>query len=182
MKNRFKFLCVALVLASAGVQAQSQAQSGGMYGEVGLTSVKVSSDGYSLTPRVLRGVVGYEVNPNFAIEGMVGFGVSDDTVTVSGFKVAGEVDHMIGLFVKPKVAVSPDLELFARAGFVRTKVTASLSGFGLSASDSQSDVSYGVGLAYSISKGTSLNLDYMSYYNKDGVKANGVTLGVGFKF
>lgn len=182
MKNRFKLSCAALLVASMGAQAQTKAPSGGLYGDVGYTLVKISADGYSVTPKVLRGVVGYEVNPNLAIEGMVGLGVGDDSTTLAGVKLVGEVDHMIGLYLKPKMAVSPDLELFARAGFVRSKVTASAPAYGVSASESQSDLSYGVGMSYSINKTTALNVDYMSYYNKDGVKANGFTVGVGFKF
>lgn len=182
MKNRFKLLCVALLVASAGAQAQTAAQSGGMYGELGYALVKVKYAGYSMTPKVLRATLGYELNPNVALEAMAGLGVSDGATSVGGIKLTGEVDHMVGLFVKPKVAVSPDLDLFGRVGFVRSKVTASIPVAGLTESDSQTDLSYGVGVSYSISKTTSLTADYMSYYNKDGVKANGFTVGVGFKF
>lgn len=180
MKNRFKVLGVALLLA--GAQAQTKVQSGPLYGELGYAPVKISFAGYSITPKVLRGMLGYEVNPNLAVEGMLGLGVSDGSTTVSGVRVTGEVDHMIGLYLKPKVTVTPELELFARAGIVRNKVTASVPAAVWTGSDTQSDVSYGLGLAYSINKTTSLVVDCMSYYSKDGVKGNGVTVGVGFKF
>lgn len=182
MKNRFKFLCVAMLVASAGAHAQTTAPSGGLYGELGVTSVKYSYAGYSITPKVLRGVLGYELHPNVAIEGMVGLGVSDGSTTFSGVKLVGEVDHMMGLYVKPKVAVSPDLELFARVGFMRSKVTGSAPSFGVTGSATESDASYGLGARYSFSKTTALVVDYMSYYSKDGEKANGLTIGLGFKF
>lgn len=182
MKNRFKLLCVALLVASAGAQAQNKPQAGGLYGELGLTQVKYSYAGYSITPKVLRGVVGYDAHPNVAIEAMVGLGISDGSTTVAATRVVGEVDHMIGLYVKPKVDVSPELQVFARVGFARSKVTGSVPSMGLTTTATDSDASYGMGLAYSFNKTSALTLDYMSYYSKDGEKANGLTLGVGFKF
>jgi len=53
---------------------------------------------------------------------------------------------------------------------------------GYAISDSGGDMAYGAGLSYRITDTTSLNADYMSYYNKDGVKGTGFTIGLGMRF
>jgi opacity protein-like surface antigen len=138
---------------------------------------------------MVRGIVGYELHPNVAIEGMLAFGVSDDSITenVSGIPVSlkAEIQNAYGLFVKPKFNVSDSLELFGRIGYSRfkTKATASAPGFGsVSATDSDSDLSYGLGATYNFSKSSFATIDYMNYYNKDGVKGTGLTIGVGYRF
>ena len=41
---------------------------------------------------------------------------------------------------------------------------------------------YGVGLNYTVSDKMTVGADYMSYYNKDGVKGTGFTIGLGLRF
>lgn len=54
--------------------------------------------------------------------------------------------------------------------------------FSESASDSDSDVAYGFGASYRVTPQAYVTLDYMNYYKKDGFKADGFTLGVGYRF
>ena len=76
-------LVIASVLTLAAFSASAQ-----MYGEVGYTSVKLEEnsygDNYKSSPSAVRGVLGFEINPNLAIEGMVGLGLGDDKVTLNG--------------------------------------------------------------------------------------------------
>jgi outer membrane autotransporter protein len=109
--------------------------------------------------------------------------MSDDGIKVGGTSVPGatfEVDNVVGIYVKGKTRLTDNLEAFARAGLARAKGTASLDG--QSASASESGFSYGVGLSYAFDKTTSLNIDYMSYLDKNSSKATGITVGLGFKF
>ncbi len=174
-------LASAIALASIGAQAQ-------MYGEVGYTATtakqNIDGDGIKASPSALRGILGYELNPNLAVEGMVAFGMSDATVKVNGVSATGvklEIDNAVGLYLKPKTKLNDQVELFGRVGFARVKGTISAAGFG-SESDSDSSFSYGAGFSYAINPTTSLNADYMQYLSKDGFKVNGFTFGVGFKF
>lgn len=170
----------ALILASFSASAQ-------MYGEVGITSVKYEETvfGYNVksSPTAIRGIFGYEINPNFAVEGLAAFGMSDDNVQVLGYTVPGvkfKVDNVFGFYAKPKVKFTPELEGFVRAGFARSKGTASLNG--QSSSASETGFSYGLGMSYALNPMTSLNVDYMSYLDKNDSKATGFTFGVGYKF
>jgi opacity protein-like surface antigen len=77
--------------------------------------------------------------------------------------------------------VGDGLELFARVGFAESKLKATLVGE-FSNSDSDNDVSFGVGMKYAFSKSMYGVVDYMRYYNKDDVKVDGFTFGLGYKF
>ncbi|PIT77015.1 porin family protein [Limnohabitans sp. G3-2] len=173
-------ITAAIALASVAAQAQ-------IYGEVGYTTTraKITGDGEvgKASPSALRGFLGYELNPNLAVEGMAAFGMSDATVKVDGVATEAklEIDNAVGLYLKPKVKLNDDVEMFGRVGFARVKGTLSVPGLG-SETYRDSGFSYGAGLSYAINPSTSLNADYMHYFSKDGIKVNGFTVGVGFKF
>jgi opacity protein-like surface antigen len=175
-------IAIASALTLAAFSASAQ-----MYGEIGVTSVKYEETvfGYNAetSPTAIRGVFGYEINPNFAVEGLAAFGMSDDNVKVLGYTVPGikfKVDNVFGIYAKPKVKFTPQLEGFVRAGFARSKGTASLNDQSSSASDT--GFSYGLGMSYALNPMTSLNVDYMYYLDKNNSKAAGFTFGVGYKF
>jgi outer membrane autotransporter protein len=175
-------IAIASALSLAAFTASAQ-----MYGELGVTAVDIelndSGSNLESSPTAIRGIVGYELNPNLAIEGLVAFGMNDDNFKVNGATAFGtkfELDNAIGIYAKPKVKFTPELEGFVRAGFARAKGTA--SGGGQSFSASETGFSYGLGLSYALNKMTSINVDYMSYLDKNDFTATGYTFGVGYKF
>lgn len=174
-------LAFAIALASIGAQAQ-------MYGEVGYTAAtakdKIDATRIEATPSALRGIVGYELNPNLAVEGMLAFGMSDAVVKANGVGVSGvklKIDNAVGIYLKPKTKLNDQIELFGRLGLARVKGTITAAGFATE-SGSDSSFSYGAGLSYAINAKTSVNADYMQYLSQDGFKVNGFTFGVGMKF
>ncbi|MDH4479259.1 MAG: outer membrane beta-barrel protein [Rhodoferax sp.] len=182
MKEIMKKLFLASVLVLTAVSASAQ-----MYGQVGVTFVKyeptVLGVKLSSSSNAIRGVLGYEVNENLALEGLAAVGMGDSDFEVAGVKIPGakfKVDSVVGLYAKPKFKFSPELEGFVRAGFARSQGTVSAGG--LSESSSESGFSYGVGASYALSQKTSLNFDYMSYLNKNESQATGFTFGIGYKF
>lgn len=173
-----------LVLLAMGVSAHAQTQTPATpwYGELAYAPVKIKEAGLpDGTAKNLRGILGYELHPNVALEGLLSLGVGDASVTVDGDPVDTRVNRVVGLYVKPKVAVSQDIELFARLGYARTKVT-STSSTGDSGSGSESDVSYGLGAAYRINDRWSAVVDYMRYSDKDGVRLQGLSAGLRLRF
>lgn len=156
-----------------------------MYGELGYTSAKYEDSDLKekSSPSAIRGVLGLEINPNLAIEGMVGLGMGDDKLTSNGPTATGKkmaIDSILGLYVKPKFMLGPDLEGFVRVGFAQFK--GSISGNGAQRTANESSFSYGLGFGYALSPKVSLNIDYMSYLDMDDAKINGLTFGVGYKF
>lgn len=185
-----------LMLGTAAQAQQARSTVGGTYAEVGYTQFKFG-DGSSLKPGAIRGIVGYDFHPNIAVEGMLAFGIRNDSVTetvVSGTDVAtanvkAKLEHAYGVYLKPKANVTDALELFGRVGYTRAKVKATadvaLNGVAVgSMSDSSTDggFSYGLGANYKFSPAAYVGVDYMRYYKKDGVTADGFTVGVGFRF
>lgn len=160
----------ALAFAAAGAQAQ-------LYGELGYSAVKVDGAGANIDLGALTGVIGYGVHPNLAVEGMLAFGVNDDRIGAA--KV--ELEHSYGLFAKPRVMLSPNFELFGRLGYVESKLKTSAPGY-QSLSDTDGDWAYGVGANYYFDRNSYLGANYLQFYDKDGVKADGFTIGVGMKF
>ncbi|MFX1679302.1 porin family protein [Mitsuaria sp. CC2] len=163
----------ALLLAGA---AQAQAPKPELYGELGYSFITIDAGGPDLEPGLLRGIVGWNVHPYLAVEGLLAGGVKDD-------KTAGittKISNAYGVYLKPKYDFGNGFQVFGRLGYLHNKIKYSFNG--MSASDSDDDVSYGVGVGYAFSKQWYGALDYTSYYDKDGIKASGVTLGVGYRF
>lgn len=176
-----KILIAGLLATSVTfASAQSANNDPALYGEIGYASLRVKDSGYSMSPTAIRGILGYSINKNLDVEGMLGFGVSKSTVNVSGTNVDVKVGNMVGVYLKPKVNLSNDVELFARLGYAKSGIEASARG--TSISDSGSDTSYGLGVKFKVANNTSLVMDYMNYYDKDGIKATGFSVGMGFKF
>lgn len=174
-----KFIGLATI-ALAAVSAQAQSNNG-IYGEVGYTSVNYSEPGYSLSPAgVIRVSLGKNFSDNLALEAIAGFAATDGSLTTSGVTVKGRVDSMYGFYIKPQAQLSDSVSVFGRLGWVSSKLTATAPG--VSISSSGSDVSYGVGASVKVAKNAAITFDYMTYYNKSGTKADGITAGVSFGF
>lgn len=172
-------------MAFVALSAQAQ-----IYGELGHTSTSYketvllsSMVTAKSSPTAIRGLIGHDSNENLALEGMFAFGLSGDDIKVGGFAVPSSranIDNVFGIYLKPKTKLSQQMELYGRLGFVRAKGTASVGSTSTSGHDNS--FSGGLGLSYLMNQKMSFNADYMQYLNKDGVKLNGFTVGVGFKF
>jgi outer membrane immunogenic protein len=183
-----KRFAVASALVSLAVAAQAQTVADKRaYVEVGYTAVAYEENalGYNIksSPKAVRGVLGYEVTDNVAIEAMAGAGTGYSDVDVTDQSIPGlkfKINSLYGLYVTPKAVLADNLEGFVRLGYAHARGTATLDA--VSSSDTDSGFSYGVGIRYHFDKTTFLNVDYMSYLHKSDYKANGVTVGLGFKF
>jgi outer membrane autotransporter protein len=178
----------AMLMAGAAQAQTRPAVPGTTYGELGYTTLKLSSGGVSVKPAMLRGIVGYNFNNNFAFEGMLGLGVSKDSTstTFAGVPVDVQEDvrHIVGIYVKPKAVIGDAFEVFGRLGYAHTRVrtTASVPGFSASDSGSDSSVSYGIGANFNVSPKMYVGVDYMRYFKKDDTKIDGFTVGLGYRF
>lgn len=179
MKKLLPLLAAAGLLAFGSLAQAQQMRMGSAYGELGVSRFDVTGIG-SAKPTVLRGIVGAEMHPYVAVEGMLGFGINEDDSSIGGVPVDVEVKHTWGLFAKPKFNFGDRAEVFGRLGFAHTKIEA--SGVGLNRTTSEGDFAYGVGANFNFSPRTYVGLDWMRYLDKDNVKADGVTLSVGMKF
>jgi len=186
--SHFAALTLTCVTVST---AFAQKAPDSVYGELGYTQVTLASSDStapSIKPSALRAIVGYELNRNFSVEGMVATGIADgtaDLATSAGtLNAKTKIDSMYGVFAKAKAEVAPGVELFGRVGYSKANISSTGdAGAGSGSGGGRFDgASWGLGASYAVSPGLALAVDYMSYYNKDGGKATGPTFGVSFKF
>jgi hypothetical protein len=150
------------------------------YAEIGYSLISYKEPGFTASPTAIRGIIGYEISPNLAAEAMLGFGAADSTQTIQGLNVAFSIGTMSGVYLKPKIALSDDFEIFGRFGYAKSGAEASVVGYTLTSSGD--DFSYGGGAKFRLTQNTDAVIDYMSYYDKNSVTAKGFTFGLGFKF
>ena len=90
-----------------------------------------------------------------------------------------ELDSVVGAYVR----VGGDFEgvlPYLLLGFARTEVTASAGG--LSASDDESDFSYGIGLDVGSAENLSFNIEYMNYYDDSDGDITAIGVGITSSF
>lgn len=168
-----KKIVVVSMLTLAALSAQAQS----MYGDV---AYQMFDTDLATDPAAVRGIIGYKVNPNLAVEGMLGLGVRDGKDASFAIPAKVKLDRLAGIYAKSSFKLNDAFELYGRLGYVNYKATASASagGFTVKVSDSGSDVSYGIGASYYVSPSTSINVDYMDFGDLEG----GLAVGVKFSF
>jgi len=174
MKKIIRLAGAAAVLAFA---AAAQAQ---VYVEGAYSAMTYKDGSVSVKPAALSGVVGYEISPNLAAEGMLNLGVKDGSITEQGDTRKVGLTNAFGVFLKPKVMLSNEFEVFGRLGFAQTKLK--FSAVDGSSTDSGSSFAYGLGANYYLDKKTYVTASYMSLYDKNSQKVDGFNVGVGYKF
>lgn len=180
----YKSLSIALVAFAAlsGAGAQTMANNSGYYGELGYLALKYKEDGggASASPKLVRIMVGKEIDANWALEGMAAFTASKGSLNGGGISNAELSGSGYGVFVKPKLEIAKDTEVFGRVGYVHTSLE--LSAPGGSASASRNKAAYGIGLQTKFTKDIYGQIDYMKYGRDEGWTVDGITLSVGSRF
>lgn len=162
-------VCGALLAASSGVSA------GDAYYGGNLAFMDYSELGLDANVTTLYGRIGKNWNDNFSGEARLGFGLTDDTVEILGEDVDLKLSNFMGAYVRGGAQVSEAFYPYAILGF--TRIDAKVSGFGESVSDSDTDVSFGLGADFNASPSVTLNLEYMNYYDKDGAELDAFSFG-----
>ena len=171
------------VASSAGLlgSVAHSEENNKMYLEVGYAHAKLESSGLpSVTPGVIAARFGYNFTKNFAAEAFLATGVSSKDIDVAGIPVSVKIDSAYGVYLKAKVEVGNGFELFAKPGYIHAKLKASAGGF--SASTSDDSFSWAIGGQYNFTDRMYGQLDYASYYDKQGDKVSGPSISIGWKF
>jgi hypothetical protein len=184
MKKSFATAAAAFLLLGSAHAQMPPMTTRALYGELGYTFLKIDAFGTSLRPGAIRGILGYDLHPNLALEGMVAGGVNDDDkgIAIGGVptSVTAKMDYMYGIWAKPKyVFPQYQSELFGRFGWAHTKAEISRAGFG-SAKESQDDFAWGIGANYRFNPNGYVGIDWMRYSNQSNSHVDGLTLSVGW--
>lgn len=199
MPTLSKIATVTLLAVSAfSAQAQSRANTNtqGYYGELAIAPVQNSlnqTDGSfklksDFSNNSLRGLMGYQFTPMFSVEGLVGAGFGDQsknlTVGNVAVKATLKTKSVMGLYLRAKTDLTPDLEVFGRVGIARADTSVTLAAGNISEKSNGTDnsLSFGVGANFSLSKTMYFGVDYTRYVTVDKNKIEGLGISVGTRF
>jgi outer membrane immunogenic protein len=152
------------------------AREGESYFGIQYAMVTYDEDGVDdVEPAALVGKFGKFMTDNVAIEGRIGFGIQDDSVDLGPFEVEVDVETIFGVYAVMQSSGSDSASFYGVLGLTRVELEA--SAFGVSVSDDDSGLSYGVGVNIG-----AFNLEYMSYIDDDDYDLTAVSLGYVAKF
>ena len=187
----YRTVTIGLVVLLASMSGNAFAGlTPGAYAGIQYASTDFSFDGVSeeFSPTALIGRAGSNFNQYASIEGRLGIGLSDDTVTatdgVTTASVSIEIDTLIGVYGVGRLPLGKSSSLYALVGVTQVDATTStsVSGVGSSLSDDESDVSYGVGADIGIRYNLWVNVEYVQYLDKSDIEVSAIAVGMRFGF
>lgn len=120
--------------------------------------------------------LGTKITPNFGVEGVLGYGVDKDSQRVNSTNVKAEIQDFYGLYATGFYPVSNMFEVTGKLGLaqVSTKLGSN--------SESDSSLSWGVGVRAYTQSNVSLNLDYVNLYQDSNTDVKGFSVGANYHF
>lgn len=178
--------CLGFLSGSALAGLTPGAYAGFQYASFDLSAADFPED---FGPTGLIGRAGSNINEYISIEGRLGFGLSDDTITATqNFTTASvsvELDTLIGLYGVGRVPLGNSSSLYAVVGLTQVEATESYSSTAIgsaSFSEDESDFSYGIGADIGILYNVAVSVEYVQYIDKSDVDVSAISLGVKFGF
>lgn len=154
MRNTLKTTIMASMLSTVAVADAAQAE---VYYELGATQISADIESESVSHFGATGVVGttLKATEKFAhkVEALAVIGLNSDKV----YGVDVKLQSLIGAAYRPTLKLNDSVELHARLGVFNGRVKA--SGFGMSESDSSTEVGFGVGIDFKKVSLSYLNVD-----------------------
>ncbi|MBU1667429.1 porin family protein [bacterium] len=116
--------------------------------------------------------VGYNVSNYLALETRAGVGLKKDTVSQG----ESQWQSLFGVYVKPKINLNKNMELFGLIGYgaVKQKINSST----IHANGS----SYGAGASYHLNQDWSMAVDAVRYASEDDYDVDAYALGLEYRF
>ncbi|MEH6641384.1 porin family protein [Vreelandella glaciei] len=179
MKKHLSIAIAAASFALASTSAFANSAGDGYFGALAshyTFDVEGASDDLNPTGLTLRG--GYFLTDNVAVEGRLGTGLSDDTV--SGTSTDAELDQLLGVYVTGYLPVNDVFSFYGLIGF--TYAEATLSNRFASISDDDDGFSYGVGGQVNFTPAVSGQIEYVSYLDKSDYNLSAASIGLSYHF
>ena len=171
-----KSILLVVVLVFSYSSVSIAASEGDTYGGLQYALVTYDEDGIDeVEPTALVGRFGKFVSENVAIEGRLGFGLSDDSVDVGPFDVDVEVEYLFGFYGVFHTNSNSDTSVYGVLGFTQGELEG--SAMGITVSEDDSGLSYGFGINIK-----SFTIEYMSYIDEDDYDVTAISLGFATEF
>lgn len=135
----------------------------------GESTSTILTDGH---PVIAVAKMGYNLTDNVAIEGRIGTGIKKDTVSFT----TSQGDRVAGLYIKPHVGLSKNIDVFALLGYSNTQQSIG------SEQVTTNGASLGAGLSYTLNEKWNVVADAVRYAKSGNNKVDASSLGVEYKF
>jgi opacity protein-like surface antigen len=173
MKTKLSSLAAGVLLCTAGaIQAQGISAVQGLRFDVGYSLIKLATPPTSYDPVGIRVGISKTLFPGIDVEGMLGTGVQSGKNSVTP-ALTQDVGPFWGAYIKPGMAITPELGFFARLGFASTQIKNG---------DTYNGLSTGLGLNYALDRNMRAYADYTYYKSSDTFGISALTLGVNYGF
>ena len=192
MDSKITKLATALVLSATMLSSPAlSAAEGDQYFGLQYSSTTFEFAGEDWEPKVLIARYGKFIDDNFAIEGRLGIGIDSDTLSITNDPIVGnasveiDIDTLIGIYGVGSHNFNENSSIYALIGITNGEATFSAKSSILgnaSFSETETDLSYGVGANIGISNTVGINLEYISYISKTDFDVTAVNLGFVIKF
>jgi len=148
-------------------------------------------------PGALVARMGTFVNDYLAIDGRLGFGLSDDSASMSGTapplgdfsaSFGYDIKNLFGIYALGNFPLTSRLDIYGLIGYssidagVKVDLTSGSFGGSVAGGETENGLSYGFGARIGIGNNASLNLEYMSYLDKDEFVVESLNAGVLFNY
>jgi hypothetical protein len=140
--------------------------------DVGYSLIKLATPPTSYDPVGIRVGISKTLFPGIDVEGMLGTGVQSGKNSVTP-ALTQDVGPFWGAYIKPGMAITPELGFFARLGFASTQIKNG---------DTYNGLSTGLGLNYALDRNMRAYADYTYYKSSDTFGISALTLGVNYGF
>ena len=192
MTSKITKFATALVVSGTVIFAPVlSAAEGDQYFGLQYSSATFEFAGEDWEPTVLMARYGKFIGDNFAIEGRLGIGIDSDTLSITNDPDVGnasveiDIDTLIGIYGVGSHDINKNSSIYALIGITNGEATFSAKSSILgnaSFSETETDLSYGIGANIGISNTAGINLEYISYISKTDFDVTAVNFGFVFKF
>ena len=205
MQSRILFLALGASLLGGQSAIAQDASEKKLYVDLGYSLLGEGlfgpDDEFDVELGAISGHVGYEFSKHWSIEGEAMIGVENDKRgytttdidTISDLRVEGELDRLLGVYLKRDLPVSKNLNIFGRVGATALEVDASARFVSIdletdettTQSYSDSDYEYGgavgLGMTYDLTDKLFLRSDLTVIFMHEWEMHN-ANLGIGVRF
>ncbi|MAZ06831.1 MAG: hypothetical protein CME81_10655 [Halomonas sp.] len=167
------FFATGLAVAgTASAQDIYKSGVGGLYTGLNYTFINLESGSADADVGTLSAKVGVMATPFLGIEARGGFGVDDDRIGAADFSL----DNFFGGYATFNLVNESPITPYAILGFTRVEIEVG------TATEDETDVSYGIGMNMEFAPNLSGNLEYMRYYENNDTEIDGLGVGIQFNF
>lgn len=179
INTRTLAIVIATSLATVGTasaQDMYKTGMGGAYAGLNYTFLNLETGNADADVDTLSAKIGVMATPYLGFEARGGFGVNDERIRGVDYSL----DNFFGGYATFNLANESPITPYVIAGFTRVEIEA--NSFLGSATEDETDVSFGIGMTMEFAPNLSGNLEYMRYYEDSDAEIDGLGIGIQVNF